>query len=128
MKCAASGSREATDVQKPSVTVCRPEPAWRSSGAGASTLRLQVLHGNLDVQRSLSATSCMRSHRGAALQHKRLKPAADDSLQGKLMEAIEEYHKALALRPEDAFAAEMLGVALREVVPYPDDMGIALGP
>lgn len=44
------------------------------------------------------------------------------------MEAIEEYHKALALRPEDAFAAEMLGVALREVVPYPDDMGIALGP
>ena len=57
-----------------------------------------------------------------------LKPAADKSLQGRLMEAIEEYHKALALRPEDAFAAEMLGVALREVVPYPDDMGIALGP
>ena len=44
------------------------------------------------------------------------------------MDAIEEYHKALALRPEDSFAAEMLSVALREVVPYPDDMGIALGP
>lgn len=48
--------------------------------------------------------------------------------QGKVMDAIEEYHKALALRPEDSFAAEMLSVALREAVPYPDDMGIAFGP
>lgn len=38
--------------------------------------------------------------------------------QGDLQQAIEDYHKALGLRPEDTFIAEMLAVALQdEAVP-----------
>ena len=36
------------------------------------------------------------------------------SLQGKLALAISNYHKALGLRADDTFAADLLGVALRE--------------
>ena len=40
------------------------------------------------------------------------------ALQGDLQQAIEDYHKALGLRPEDTFTAEMLAVALQdEAVP-----------
>jgi len=35
-------------------------------------------------------------------------------LLGNSAAAVEGYHKALGLRPDDAFAAEMLGVALKE--------------
>lgn len=35
-------------------------------------------------------------------------------MQGKLALAISNYHKALSLRTDDAFAAEMLAAALRE--------------
>jgi anaphase-promoting complex subunit 6 len=35
-------------------------------------------------------------------------------LMGNSEAAVEGYHKALGLRPDDAFAAEMLGAALRE--------------
>lgn len=38
--------------------------------------------------------------------------------QGDLQQAIEDYHKALGLRPEDTFTAEMLAAALQdEAVP-----------
>lgn len=35
-------------------------------------------------------------------------------IQGSLEEAIENYHKALGLRPEDSFTADMLTAALQE--------------
>lgn len=35
-------------------------------------------------------------------------------LMGNSAAAVEHYHKALSLRPEDAFAAEMLGLALQD--------------
>lgn len=35
-------------------------------------------------------------------------------LQGDLLPAIEHYHRALALRPDDAFAMEMLTAALKD--------------
>ena len=39
-------------------------------------------------------------------------------LQGDLRQAVEDYHKALGLRPEDTFTAEMLAIALQdEAVP-----------
>ena len=39
-------------------------------------------------------------------------------VQGDLQQAIEDYHKALGLRPEDTFTAEMLAIALQdEAVP-----------
>ncbi|KAL0042944.1 hypothetical protein WJX79_004643 [Trebouxia sp. C0005] len=39
-------------------------------------------------------------------------------LKGDLQQAIEDYHKALGLRPEDTFTAEMLAIALQdEAVP-----------
>ena len=34
--------------------------------------------------------------------------------QGDLQQAIEDYHKALGLRPEDTFTAEMLAIALQD--------------
>ncbi len=43
-----------------------------------------------------------------------------------MVEAIEEYHRALAVRPGDAFAMEMLSVALVDACPYQDDMGLSL--
>lgn len=45
------------------------------------------------------------SHSGLAYTH---------HLMGDSAAAVEGYHKALGLRPDDAFAAEMLGAALRE--------------
>lgn len=39
-------------------------------------------------------------------------------LQGDLLPAIEHYHRALALRPEDAFATEMLTAALKDEAVY----------
>uniref|UniRef100_A0A383WBY8 Uncharacterized protein n=1 Tax=Tetradesmus obliquus TaxID=3088 RepID=A0A383WBY8_TETOB len=44
-------------------------------------------------------------HAGLAYTHQ---------LMGSSGAAVEHYHKALALRPDDAFAAEMLGLALQE--------------
>ncbi|CAM9804153.1 unnamed protein product, partial [Phaeothamnion confervicola] len=38
----------------------------------------------------------------------------------RLQEAIEQYHRALALRPDDTFAADMLAKALKEAVSLPD--------
>lgn len=35
-------------------------------------------------------------------------------VQGDLQQAIEDYHKALGLRPEDTFTAEMLATALQD--------------
>lgn len=35
-------------------------------------------------------------------------------LMGNSAAAVEHYHKALGLRPDDAFATEMLGLALQE--------------
>lgn len=40
--------------------------------------------------------------------------------QGDLEPAIEHYHKALGLRPEDTFTAEMLTAALREAAEVED--------
>ena len=34
--------------------------------------------------------------------------------QGRMQEAIDNYHKALSLRPEDTFTAEMLTAAVEE--------------
>jgi hypothetical protein len=36
------------------------------------------------------------------------------SLQGDVRGAIEQYHSALALRPDDPFTSEMLSTALQE--------------
>jgi anaphase-promoting complex subunit 6 len=44
-------------------------------------------------------------HAGLAYTHQ---------LTGSSGAAVEHYHKALALRPDDAFASEMLGLALQE--------------
>jgi tetratricopeptide (TPR) repeat protein len=105
-----------------------------SRTALAFTLHCQVRQALLVTRCVASATQqhlldlVTNSHLYASLSYEDVVTRGWALLQGKLMEAIEEYHKALALRPEDSFAAEMLSVALREVVPYPDDMGIALGP
>jgi anaphase-promoting complex subunit 6 len=45
------------------------------------------------------------SHTGLAYTHQ---------LMGNAAAAVEYYHKALGLRPDDAFAAEMLSLALQD--------------
>ena len=42
------------------------------------------------------------------------------TVQGDLEAAIEHYHKALGLRPEDTFTAEMLTAALKEAAQAED--------
>ena len=43
------------------------------------------------------------------------------TVQGDLEAAIEHYHKALGLRPEDTFTAEMLTAALKEAAEAEED-------
>ena len=54
------------------------------------------------------------------LAHMKLSTACE---QGKLMEAIEFYHKALGLRSEDTISAQLLGEALRQQAGQ-DDLGL----
>ena len=48
-------------------------------------------------------------------------------VQGKLHEAVQEFHTALALRSEDLLAGQLLTAALTECCPYSDDFGVGVG-
>lgn len=47
--------------------------------------------------------------------------------QGRVGDAVDEYHAALAIRSEDVLTCQLLTAALQESCPYDDSLGLDVG-